>query len=45
MKCVKEEKPHVVVHVYNTSYSGGRDRKDYGWRPAGQKFMRLQLNQ
>jgi hypothetical protein len=33
-----------VAHTYNPSYSGGRDRKDHGSKPAlGKQFARPYL--
>jgi hypothetical protein len=35
----------VVVHVYNPSYSGGKDHKDHGLRSAqGKKLVTSHLN-
>jgi hypothetical protein len=27
----------MVVHVYNSSYLGGRELKDHSWRPVQEK--------
>jgi hypothetical protein len=35
----------MVAHVYNSSYTGGRDQEDHGLRPAPAKmFVRPNLN-